>query len=239
VTIPTWMPRSCSGCSRSAAGLTRSGGMAMCRPVPIIALSGGMYFRSVLRSTPRLWAISFFDRPACQCMRISVTHPRPCQNRRCAPGARNVTSDQSELPGPADGLAAASRRQLAVDVLEVCLDVWSEMRISLAISGLLSKPETCCRTSRSRSVSGMTTTIVAWSRICGGAGRWSWRRVGASRRYRQPAQGFLEPRRLSHAPPMPSGTIALRAGTGSNPPLMVKTGRHPSRSPSSRARVTA
>jgi hypothetical protein len=37
------------------------------------ASAGAMYFRSVLRSTPRLCAISFFDRPACQCIKISVT----------------------------------------------------------------------------------------------------------------------------------------------------------------------
>ncbi len=37
------------------------------------ASAGAMYFRSVLRSTPRLSAISFFDRPACQCIKISVT----------------------------------------------------------------------------------------------------------------------------------------------------------------------
>ena len=37
------------------------------------ASAGAMYFRNVLRSTPRLWAISFFDRPACQCIKISVT----------------------------------------------------------------------------------------------------------------------------------------------------------------------
>src|SRR5712691_9612049 len=37
------------------------------------ASAGARYFRSVLRSTPRLSAISFFDRPACQCMSISVT----------------------------------------------------------------------------------------------------------------------------------------------------------------------
>jgi len=37
------------------------------------ASAGAMYFRSVLRSTPRLAAISFFDRPACQCIKISVT----------------------------------------------------------------------------------------------------------------------------------------------------------------------
>ena len=36
-----------------------------------------MYFRSVLRSTPRLSAISFFDRPACQCTSISVTSITP------------------------------------------------------------------------------------------------------------------------------------------------------------------
>ncbi len=37
------------------------------------ASAGAMYFRSVLRSTPRLAASSFFDRPACQCTKISVT----------------------------------------------------------------------------------------------------------------------------------------------------------------------
>src|SRR5215471_8808114 len=37
------------------------------------ASAGAMYFRSVLRSTPRLCAIWFFDRPACQCIKISVT----------------------------------------------------------------------------------------------------------------------------------------------------------------------
>src|SRR5215472_18532294 len=37
------------------------------------ATAGAMYFRSVLRSTPRLSAISFFDRPACQCIKISLT----------------------------------------------------------------------------------------------------------------------------------------------------------------------
>ena len=37
------------------------------------ASAGARYFRSVLRSTPRLSAISFFDRPACQCIKISVT----------------------------------------------------------------------------------------------------------------------------------------------------------------------
>ena len=37
------------------------------------ASAGAMYLRSVLRSTPRLSAISFFDRPACQCISISVT----------------------------------------------------------------------------------------------------------------------------------------------------------------------
>jgi hypothetical protein len=37
------------------------------------ATAGAMYFRSVFRSTPRLSAISFFDRPACQCIKISVT----------------------------------------------------------------------------------------------------------------------------------------------------------------------
>ena len=40
-----------------------------CPPPP----PGATYFRSVLRSTPRLRAISFFDRPACQCTSISVT----------------------------------------------------------------------------------------------------------------------------------------------------------------------
>src|SRR5580693_560408 len=42
-------------------------------PGLIPAAAGAMYFRNVLRSTPRLWAISFFDRPACQCIKISVT----------------------------------------------------------------------------------------------------------------------------------------------------------------------
>src|SRR5215467_4510783 len=37
------------------------------------ASAGAMYFRSVLRSTPKLAAIWFFDRPACQCIKISVT----------------------------------------------------------------------------------------------------------------------------------------------------------------------
>jgi len=37
------------------------------------ASAGAMYFRSGLRSTPRLCAISFFDRPACQCIKISAT----------------------------------------------------------------------------------------------------------------------------------------------------------------------
>ena len=37
------------------------------------ATAGAMYLRSVLRSTPKLAASSFFDRPACQCIKISVT----------------------------------------------------------------------------------------------------------------------------------------------------------------------
>ena len=37
------------------------------------ASAGAMYLRSVLRSTPKLAAIWFFDRPACQCIKISVT----------------------------------------------------------------------------------------------------------------------------------------------------------------------
>src|SRR5512142_2603031 len=37
------------------------------------ATAGAMYFRSVLRSAPRLCDISLSDRPACQCTSISVT----------------------------------------------------------------------------------------------------------------------------------------------------------------------
>jgi hypothetical protein len=55
--------------------MTRMERAIAAREVSLIpaASAGAMYFRSVLRSTPRLWAISFFDRPACQCIKISVT----------------------------------------------------------------------------------------------------------------------------------------------------------------------
>ena len=68
---------------------------------------------------------------ACSCVRPGGA-PGACQRpaeqvvpavagrTRRVPGT--VRSDQPELPGPADGLAAVSRRQLAVDVLEVRLD---------------------------------------------------------------------------------------------------------------------
>jgi len=36
------------------------------------ATAGAMYLRTVLRSTPRLWATSLIERPACQWTRISV-----------------------------------------------------------------------------------------------------------------------------------------------------------------------
>ena len=37
------------------------------------AAAGAVYFRSVLRSTSRLPATSLSERPACQCIKISVT----------------------------------------------------------------------------------------------------------------------------------------------------------------------
>ncbi len=65
---------------------------------------------------------------SCSAWRRARCPPAPggaggaCGGGPNAPGTGNVRSDQPELPGPADGLAAVSRRQLAIDVFEVRLD---------------------------------------------------------------------------------------------------------------------
>src|SRR5437762_11529469 len=46
----------------------------------------------------------------------------PTGSPSCAGWRSRATSDQPELPGAADRLAAVTRRQLAVDVFEVRLD---------------------------------------------------------------------------------------------------------------------
>src|SRR2546430_14419568 len=46
----------------------------------------------------------------------------PIGSASCAGWRSRATSDQPELPGAADRLAAVTRRQLAVDALEVRLD---------------------------------------------------------------------------------------------------------------------
>ena len=72
VTCRSRVSASCGNQSRTSSAHSCSlfGGPPGVMPA---ASAGAMYFRSVLRSTPRLAAISFFDRPACQCIKISVT----------------------------------------------------------------------------------------------------------------------------------------------------------------------
>src|SRR5580700_12008755 len=67
VTCRSRVSASCGNQPRSSSLLAGPPGL-----IPA-ASAGARYFRSVLRSTPRLWAIWFFDRPACQCIKISVT----------------------------------------------------------------------------------------------------------------------------------------------------------------------
>ncbi len=72
------------------------------------ASAAATYLRTVFRDSPRLPAISFFDRPACQCTRISqisitsnvllaIGSPRPKDERNdpCFPMTRSTPTRTS------------------------------------------------------------------------------------------------------------------------------------------------